>query len=59
MNREICVILECTQDLIFEKDVEFVDVTCDETGRDQLVFTCPECGEVHVSYRYGWYSKNI
>ena len=45
------VSLTCNGDLVSEDDVEFVDIREDIMGYDVLTFTCPECGEVHESYR--------
>jgi predicted RNA-binding Zn-ribbon protein involved in translation (DUF1610 family) len=45
----------CTtcKDYFDEKKVEFINIEEDLQGLDVLTFRCPECGEVHKSFRRG------
>ena len=52
-ERPIYVNLSCIQDKINEKEVESIDICEDFQGRDLVTFKCPECGEIHKSYRFG------
>ena len=47
------VYISCLDKFIPEDDVKMVNIQEDMQGRDLLTFICPECGEVHESYRLG------
>lgn len=52
-ERTIRVYLECSRDLIDEREVELLDVYEDLQGADVVRFKCQRCGAVHESRRYG------
>ena len=51
--KPVRVALDCTGEF-FEEDLldEITNISEDMMGYDVLTFTCPECGEVHESYRF-------
>ena len=50
-ERKVKVMLTCTKDWCLEEEVESLNIEEDIEGRDVLTFTCPECGQVHQSFR--------
>lgn len=52
-KREVQVVLTCNKEYVAESSVRFLNIEEDYAGRDLLTFICPECGQVHKSFRLG------
>lgn len=52
-DRVIYVTKSCNHERIDEEEVEMLNISEDEHGRDVVAFECPDCGETHTSLRIG------
>jgi len=51
-DRETCVVLTCTNEMVSANGLQFENIEEDMEGRDRVTFVCPACNERHKSLVY-------